>query len=176
MNIQTKYKEVINKEKGGLELYFETIPTYQERQTLKENGFKWSNFNKCWYIKLNGKALVNKEIKTKHNLKVGDILESSWGYEQTNNTFYRVEKLKGQTMIVVKEVYLKIKERESTGSDAENRIYDINNWSYADKEEITRKVKNNYQDNRPEGDYIEPESYSLARKYNGEKIYCSWYY
>ena len=179
MSILTNYKEVKNEEKNGIELYFEAIPTYQERQELKENGYKWHNQKKCWYKKEGKIAKVAEKIKkTVHSLKVGDILEASWGYEQTNNTFYRVEALKGATMVVIREVILAIKEREATGPDAENRIYDINSWSYSSIHEkpITRKVKNFYEDKRPEGDCIEPESYSLASKYNGEKIYCSWYY
>lgn len=176
--IKTNYKEVKNEEKNGIELYFEAIPSYQERQILKENGYKWHNIKKCWYRK-EGKITkaVEKIKKTAHSLKVGDILESSWGYEQTNNSFYRVEALKGATMVVLKEVYLKIKESWATGPDAEDRCYDVNDWSYArDAKEITRKVKNYYEDKRPEGDSVDINSFELASKYNGEKIYCSWYY
>ena len=178
--IKTNYKEVKNEEKNGIELYFEAIPSYNERQILKENGYKWHNLKKCWYKRTEKafKNVIEKVKKTVHSLKVGDILVASWGYEQTNNTFYRVEQLKGATMVVVREVDLAIKEREATGPDAENRVYDITQWSYSTLHEkpITRKVKNFYEDKRPEGDCIEPESYSIAHKYNGEKIYCSWYY
>lgn len=179
--ITTLYRVEKNEEKNGLELYFEGIPNYKERQILKAQGYKWHNIKKCWYIRIdkqNKSIKKTKEIKRNHSLKVGDILEASWGYEQTNNTFYRVEELKGASMVIVREVNLAIKEREATGPDAENRSYDVKNWSYStiNKKPITRKVKNFYEDKRPEGDCIEPESYSIAHKYNGEKIYCSWYY
>lgn len=49
--LKTNYKEVENKEKQGVELYFETIPTAEERTILKNNGYKWNNAKKCWYIK-----------------------------------------------------------------------------------------------------------------------------
>ena len=52
MNIKTKYEERRNEEKNGLELYFETIPSPEEREELKKNGYKWSKFNKCWYKSL----------------------------------------------------------------------------------------------------------------------------
>lgn len=39
----------------------------------------------------------------KHGLQVGDILESSWGYEQTNVNFYQVVEVMG-SQIVVREI------------------------------------------------------------------------
>lgn len=53
MELITKYIEKINEEKQGKELYFEEIPTKEEREQLKTNGYKWNNAKKCWYIKLN---------------------------------------------------------------------------------------------------------------------------
>lgn len=41
MNIKTNYQEKRNEEKNGIELYFEGIPTSEERKELKENGFRW---------------------------------------------------------------------------------------------------------------------------------------
>ena len=60
MDIKTNYKEVINEEKQGKELYFDTIPTKEEREELKQNGYKWNNAKKCWYIKLNKIIEENK--------------------------------------------------------------------------------------------------------------------
>lgn len=70
MNILTNYKEVKNEEKKGVELYFEAIPTYQERQELKENGYKWHNQKKCWY---------KKEETTSETIKTG-VHENEKGY------------------------------------------------------------------------------------------------
>lgn len=53
MEIKTKYVEKINEEKQGIELYFEAIPTAEERTILKNNGYRWNNAKKCWYIKKN---------------------------------------------------------------------------------------------------------------------------
>ena len=36
----------------------------------------------------------------KHTLKVGDILNTSWGYEQTNVEFYQVVGLKGKSVLL----------------------------------------------------------------------------
>lgn len=39
-----------------------------------------------------------------HSLKVGDILCSSWGYDQTNYDFYQVVKLVGKNSVAVRPV------------------------------------------------------------------------
>jgi hypothetical protein len=40
----------------------------------------------------------------KHALKVGDILECSWGYDQTNLDYYLVTKLLGVAMVEIREI------------------------------------------------------------------------
>lgn len=37
MELKTKYIEKINEEKQGIELYFEGVPTKEEREQLKTN-------------------------------------------------------------------------------------------------------------------------------------------
>jgi hypothetical protein len=39
-----------------------------------------------------------------HHLKVGDVLSSMWGYEQTNIDYYQVTKLCGSTMVEVRRI------------------------------------------------------------------------
>ncbi len=69
MLLHTKYIEKINEEKQGIELYFEEIPTASEREVLKQNGYKWNNTKKCWYIKLG----VKQPTKTKCNIDIKGI-------------------------------------------------------------------------------------------------------
>lgn len=64
MNIKTNYKEVRNEEKNGIELYFESIPTPEERTELKENGYKWHGVKKCWYRSENYTKTEKKAEKT----------------------------------------------------------------------------------------------------------------
>lgn len=45
-----------------------------------------------------------KKKAFKHTLKVGDLLVSSWGYEQTNIDYYQVTALIGSTMVEVREI------------------------------------------------------------------------
>lgn len=40
----------------------------------------------------------------RHGLKIGDIFECSWGYEQTNVDYYEVTALIGQHMVEVREI------------------------------------------------------------------------
>ena len=42
---------IINTEKNGIELYFKGKPSEEVRKNLKDNGFRWTRFNKCWYCK-----------------------------------------------------------------------------------------------------------------------------
>ena len=54
----------------GIEVYFDTKPSYDIISELKENKFRWHNVKKCWYVKkelLNGttaKVEARKEEKT----------------------------------------------------------------------------------------------------------------
>lgn len=192
MELKTNYKTIENKEKNGIELYFDSIPTYQERQQLKENGYKWHNQKQCWYIRkdlvtneLNKIDITNTKVTPKHNLKVGDILLSSWGYEQTNNSFFRVEELKGQTMVRVREVILPIIHEESEGISpmSADFKYDVNKFDYVtdsifikDNENGVCKKVHNYNQDKSSGDFVIIDNYAYAHKYNGEATYCSWYY
>jgi hypothetical protein len=44
------------------------------------------------------------ERKSGHDLKVGDILNTSWGYDQTNVDYFQVVGLKSKTMVYIREV------------------------------------------------------------------------
>lgn len=41
----------INNDIGGIELYFDTVPTEEDKEALKKNGFSWHAEKKCWYAK-----------------------------------------------------------------------------------------------------------------------------
>lgn len=45
----------------GIEVYFDTKPSYDIIKELKENKFRWHNVKKCWYVK---KSLLTGEVKT----------------------------------------------------------------------------------------------------------------
>lgn len=48
---------VFNKELNGIELYFDKKPSQTIIDSLKNAGFRWHSFKKCWYAKQNKKTL-----------------------------------------------------------------------------------------------------------------------
>jgi hypothetical protein len=52
-----------NTNKNGLEIYFKAKPKEEILNILKENGFRWGRFNKCWYKKYSEN--LQEEIKNK---------------------------------------------------------------------------------------------------------------
>ena len=50
---------VFNKELNGIELYFDKKPLQTIIDNLKNAGFRWHSFKKCWYAKrLNKKDMA----------------------------------------------------------------------------------------------------------------------
>ena len=54
------------------------------------------------------KAERKEERKAPTTLKVGDIIYSSWGYEQTNVNFYKVIAVKGKQTVELREIGSKV--------------------------------------------------------------------
>ena len=116
------------------------------------------------------KEAAKAERKAKrgnHNLKVGDILVSSWGYEQTNIDFYVVTKLIGKSMVE----FVPIPKTEVEGTTEEHgmackvvpvKYYDTTN------QPASRGRVNEYNS-------IKIASYSYASRWDGNPIYMSWY-
>lgn len=179
----------LNKEHNGIEITFDNKPAAEIRNTLKENGFRWHRQKSLWYAKntperlkiaetmANEKAPAKSKTKeTVHSLKVGDILSASWGYEQTNVDFYQVIALKGKTMVTVKECCLEANDVSYHTSMSRDVSYNMESVTIKeDAEPITRKVKNYTRGNDPAGDQIDINDHIIARKYNGETKYESWY-
>ena len=116
--------------------------------------------------------------ETNHSFKVGDILASQWGYEQTNITLYVVTALNGKTMITVQQCYLEVSEEEAVSGMSADITYKLPKDGGEVKivgEPIRRKVQNWHKDKAPENDHIEISSYENAYRYEGEKLYKSWY-
>lgn len=183
-----------NEEKKGIELYFDTKPAREILEKLKEQKFRWHNVKKCWYAKENENTLKiandiseGKEIGTAKKeklenalgIKVGDIFEMSWGYEQTNVNFFRVKELKGKTQVVIQEVVLAEKEVEDVSGMARYVKYDINDYGIVEKSyEIQDNEKGAIKKvlGTKENPYLHMTSYANANKYYGERVYESWYY
>lgn len=60
-----------------------------------------------WLRRLEANAerkATQKAERTPHTLKVGDLLRSTWGYDQTNIDYYQVTALIGKTMVEIREI------------------------------------------------------------------------
>lgn len=107
-------------------------------------------------------AQRQKEKSFIHDLKVGDILYSSWGWEQTNIDFYQVITLRGKKSIVVKPINA-------------DRVYD--NLSMTGTK--TPRLNDFSSDETKTGVFtlygLKIESYARAVKWDGEpKSYSSY--
>ena len=76
-----------NNEKNGIELYFKNKPSKETLHTLKVNGFRWSKYNSCWYIKDSEEArqflrdlkLLKEDVEKE--IKVSSVLEKNSNIE-----------------------------------------------------------------------------------------------
>lgn len=92
-------------------------------------------------------------------MKKGDILASSWGYDQTNVCFYEVVKATEKTATVRELEKLRVENGNMTG-------YEMPIKGRYKGEEIRRKV---HYDRYNEGGFLMIESYEYARLWNGKK-------
>lgn len=195
---------VKNNEFNGIELYFGEKPEKKIIEVLKGAKFRWHSMKKCWYAKENNNTLglankilaylsgeneklentyivgENKKVENELGVKVGDIFYMSWGYEQTNVDFFQVVALKGKTQVVIKEVVLREDNEEymshgmarDVSFDMKHAVPVANSSFVKDNEKgMIKKVCGT-----KENPYLNMTSYANAHKYNGKKLYESWYY
>lgn len=110
-----------------------------------------------------------------HPFRVGDILYSSWGYDQTNINLYRVMALNGKTMITLQECVLPIKTRDAYSSMSQDVSFRIPAPDEPVKlvgKPMKRKVKQEYRGTRYE---VDISGHETAREYASQTLYQSWY-
>jgi len=95
--------------------------------------------------------------KAPHSLKVGDLMYSSWGYDQTNIDFYEVVQVVGVNSVKIRKVKQALAENQPGGPSAENVV--PMPGEYCD-EPMLKRVSS--------GNYISLNSYSGASKWNGQ--------
>ena len=141
----TNYTITANNTFNSLEISFETKPSEQIINALKQLRFRWHNVKKIWYgykdeetvrnaIENTGKENTPEKKKTtakektnKYGVKVGDIFSASWGYDQTNVDFFQVIALVGETSVRVREVYPQMIDEKPTCGMAADRTYKLTN-------------------------------------------------
>ncbi|GAC1503641.1 MAG: hypothetical protein NVS1B10_08770 [Candidatus Saccharimonadales bacterium] len=96
-------------------------------------------------------------------IKVNDILECSWGYEQTNVDFYEVIKVTKNFITV---------QRIGTSEEATNGFMtSLATPNRVIRKEIIRRKVHNYG----AGEFIKPEYYSSASVWDGTPQLASHY-
>ncbi len=123
-----------------------------------------------------------KEIVRKHDFKEGDILYMSWGYEQTNLDFFQIVELVGASSIRLKEVSMKVKSEKGISGMSRDVIFDTNtaeilesSWIIKDQKGRGDLKKVQFPDWNNGEAYINMLHGHSLHKYNGEKLYESWY-
>lgn len=77
---------VLNNEKNGVELYFQSKPETDILSMLKSCGYRWHNLKKCWYAKQNTETM-NTAHKLTNNETVSTIADTA----TKNSTTEKVE-------------------------------------------------------------------------------------
>jgi len=130
-----------NAQFNSLEIAFDGKPSQSIRDALKALRFRWHSVKKVWYgyatedqarAAIEGKPTENskpaKKAPAKANkfgVKVGDIFSASWGYEQTNNDFFQVVALVGESSVRVREVSLPMIDSSAVSPMSEDRTFKI---------------------------------------------------
>lgn len=209
----TTYTITANKEFNSIEISFPGIPSEAIRTALKNLRFRWHGVKKVWYgytteeaarkaitaaeggketqIPTTDKKPVKKAEKAnKYGVKVGDIFEASWGWEQTNVDFFQVIALVGETSVRVREVRpLMIDEVGISGMSADitykltseilppahSSVF-IKDQENGDLKRITPGYSSDPEEAK-KNCYFKLADYATAHKCNGEtiKVYESWY-
>jgi hypothetical protein len=120
--------------------FFESIRTYQEYKTQQ--------------------AQKKKDFVTA--LKPGDILDTCWGYDQTNREFFQVLSVTKKTA-VLREVAQK--QIAATGPFSAT-VIGLKDQFLEKEPEISRRIL--------EGDSIKISECQYASLWNGSPVHCSW--
>jgi hypothetical protein len=79
---------------------------------------------------------IKEIVKGETSLKVGNYLYTSWGYDQTNNEFFKVVKILGKNYFLIQEV----KAREIERADREFKTYNCVAITGEELNELPRKA------------------------------------
>ena len=109
------------------------------------------------------KKRAEERLAYRHDYKPGDILYTSWGYDQTNIEFFQVVAVPSDKSITVREIASAMPRGED-GFMCGHVVAVPDNFI---GEAVTKRVS-------PSGS-IKFASYRYAWKWDGRERYCSWY-
>jgi hypothetical protein len=162
----TIYRDFSNPEKPIIKLW-------RNKQSKPYAHYRFRNIDKAeTYIdreKQSAKELAEMKANRKaerskpHSLKVGDILYSSWGYDQTNVDFWQVVAVRGRAVDI----------REIAGKMTEDDGGHMSGRCVAVKDAFKGDI---IKGKRPRHDNSVPwKSYADMYLWDGRSMYVSWY-
>lgn len=199
----TNYSIAHNPEFNSIEITFTEKPTEAIRDALKALKFRWHSVKRVWYgyateeaarAAIDGKKAESKPETTatpkanKFGVKVGDLFSASWGYDQTNNDFFQVIALVGESSVRVREVNPVCENAEAISWASEDRTFSTNtNGKLLPPARFSTFIKD-----QEKGDLKRLKSYAADGKSNPQfylssfadahycggdtvKVYESWY-
>jgi len=153
--------------------------TENYRFTSIEHRLKWLNekidFCKKWVEADKKTAEFKAKAKTEYKMPFnqGDILYSSWGYEQTNVDFYQVIEVKGKSLILHEIAGEMIEQNRGDYG----RVKPLKDHFCKDKKPFLKQVRQNVYDNSISYSITLTSYANLYLYTNGEAgQYCSWGY
>ena len=186
-----------NPEHSGIEILFASKPADEILNELRQAGFRWHRGRKLWYHKdtVEARQLAQKiaswggikkceyknakegpkcmgigqkwQEEPNHELKPGDILYTSWGWEQTNLEWFVVYQILGKRYFLIKEIGSKAVEG-SQGFMSESRLPKPEKVSEGEPEKAYCNAKGNMH-------VIERGYQRDLYLWDGKSKYCSWY-
>lgn len=115
-------------------------------------------------------AACKAKAAWQHDLKVGDVLHGSWGYDQTNPEFYEVTELRGKR-VVIRELCCETVEGSEGFMSCRTRPVP---GSYCGPEKV--KVPQCLTwDGSKTSTYVRLTDYCSLTKWEHETAYRSWY-
>lgn len=194
MKLLTNYKEVKNEEKNGIELYFEGIPSEEERTELKANGYRWNRAKKCWYVSL---GYTKKETPQKTELKtlkkldseeVEEVAKKLWDTPKMQEfiidkyEFYKtndgliIEFEKVNKISITKELYYDDETEDLGTSENVFLSYNRHNMPGRNLEAYLEEKERLNTEGCASGRYDYKGIYFIQHYYNNNNIVaCNWY-
>lgn len=111
------------------------------------------------------KAESRAERNQPSKLAIGDILYSSWGYDQTNIDFYQVTRLVGPFTVEIRQVASRDIGDNEGNSSMSGKCVAVKDSFKGDP--MIKRVT--------DGCRVKIESYASATPYDGRPLYYSWY-
>lgn len=123
-------------------------PSFFYRFSTKERAMEYVINWQAGLIERQAKKAERQAEKKsfEHNVQVGDIFYTSWGYDQTNIDFYQVISVKGQTA-EIREIEPILKWDENLG-DRGYCIPSPSNFK-PDSKPLKKRIQSNYNGSKP---------------------------